>query len=335
MNTLSSILPRTRDSFILMTLVCVVMWTSLVPARTVDPLPSWNDTAPKKDIIAFVEAVTKEGGPHFVPPELRIATFDNDGTLWTEKPYYTQLYFTVDRIKALAPKHPEWENEKPFKYALKDHMKGLSAEGKKGLFELLAAIHAGMTSEEFTDIASGWINSKQHPALKRKYADVVYQPMLELVAYLHAKGFKVFIVTGASQEFVRSFSQEVYGIPREQVIGSSVKTRFEMRNGRPVLVRGPKLFHFDKREGKAIGIQKYIGQRPIAAFGNSDGDLQMLQWTTAGDGLRLGAIIHHTDAKREVAYDSGLDKALEEAEQHGWIVVDMKKDWKTVFPEGK
>ena len=318
-----------------MILVCIVASAPLTPARTADPLPSWNDTAAKKAIIAFVEAVTKEGGPHFVPPEERIATFDNDGTLWTERPVYTQLFFIIDRIKALAPQHPEWKNQEPFKSVLAGNMKGLSAIGKKGFLELLAAIHTGVTTDEFTAIVTDWIESNEHPTLKRKYAEVAYQPMLELLAYLRANGFKTYIVTGASQEFVRPFAEKVYGIPPEQVIGSSVETRFEMRDGRPVLVREPKLFHFDKRQGKAIGIQKFVGRRPIAAFGNSDGDLQMLEWTTGGDGLRLGLIVHHTDGDREEAYDRGLDKALKEAKQKGWTVVDMRKDWKTIFPSGK
>lgn len=313
----------------------MALWASLVSTGMADPLPSWNDTAAKKDIMAFVEAVTKEGGPHFVPSDARIATFDNDGTLWAEKPVYTQLYFLIDRIKALVPQHPEWKTQAPFKYALKGDLKALAATGKKGLLELFAAVHTGMTTDEFNDVARNWINTQQHPEFKRKYTDVVYQPMLELLAYLRSKGFKVFIVTGASQELVRSFSQQVYGIPPEQVIGSSVRTRFEMRDGKPVLVREPDIFHFDKREGKVIGIQKFIGRRPLAAFGNSDGDLQMLQWTTAGSGLRLGVLIHHTDAEREAAYESGLDKALKEAKQHGWVVVDMKRDWKTVFPKSK
>ena len=335
MNICSNMLPRERCYAGLVALVFVLASASLASAGSADPLPSWNDTAPKKAIVAFVEAVTREDGPHYVPPDKRIATFDNDGTLMVEKPVYTQLYFIKDRIKALAPEHPEWKESEPFKSLPRDGKKMLAKLGKKGLLELLAVTNAGITTDEFSRIATDWIMTKKHPAFKRPYTELVYQPMLELLAYLRANGFKTFVVTGASQELVRPLADKVYGIPPEQVIGSSVQTRFEMRDGKPVLVREPDLFLFNKMAGKVLAIQKFIGHRPIAAFGNSHGDVEMLQWTTASDGLRFGLLVHHTDGAREAAYDTGLGKALDAAKQQGWTVVDMKKDWKTVFPGGK
>jgi hypothetical protein len=302
-----------------------------------DPLPSWNNGAPKQAIIAFVERVTKEGGPDFVPVAERIATFDNDGTLWAEQPIYFQVAFVFDRIKALAPQHPEWKTQQPYKAVLDGDMQALAASGEKGVLELIAVTHTGMTTDEFFTIVSDWTATAQHPRFQRPYIACVYQPMLELLAYLRANSFKTFIVSGGGVEFMRAFAEKVYGIPPEQVVGSQGKLKFEVRDGKPVLVKLPEVQFVDDQEGKPSGIQTFIGRRPIAAFGNSDGDLQILQWTTAGAGPRLGLIVHHTDAEREWAYDRAshvgrLDKALDEAKAKGWLVVDMQKDWKTVFP---
>jgi len=300
-------------------------------------LPSWNETAPQKAIIAFVERVTKEGSPDFVRPAERIAVFDNDGTLWAEQPMYFQLLFVADRVKALAPQHPEWKTKEPFASLLKGDMKGVAAAGEKGAVELMAATHTGMTTEEFATIVNDWITTAKHPKTGKLYTEMVYQPMLELLAYLRANDFKTFIVSGGGIEFMRPWSEKVYGIPPEQVVGSSGKLKFEMRDGKPVLMKLPAVDFVDDKEGKPVGIQKHIGRRPIAAFGNSDGDHQMLQWTAAGPGPRLCLIVHHTDAEREWAYDrvshmGKLDKALDEAKERGWAVVSMKDDWKTIFP---
>ncbi len=310
-------------------------------AHAAGPLPSWNEGPTKASIVEFVNKVTKEGSPTFVPESERIATFDNDGTLWAEQPMYFQLFFTLDRVRALAPQHPEWKTTQPFKAALEGDMKTLAASGEKGLLELLMATHAGMTTSEFEAIVKQWIATARHPTTGRPYTKMVYQPMLELLAYLRANGFKTYIVSGGGIEFIRPWSDEVYGVPPEQVIGSSIKTKFEMRDGKPVLVRLPEINFINDKEGKPIGINQYIGRRPIAAFGNSDGDLQMLQWTTAGDGPRFALYVHHTDAKREWAYDresivGRLDKGLDEARAKNWTVVDMKNDWKVIFPpDGK
>ena len=302
-----------------------------------DPLASWNDGTAKQAIVEFVAAVTDKGGPDYVPPAERIAVFDNDGTLWSEKPAYFQLLFAIDRIKALAPQHPEWKTQQPFKAVLENDIKALAASGEKGLIQLVMASHAGMTTDEFEQIVADWLATARHPKFKRRYTDLVFQSMLELLAYLRANGFKTFIVSGGGIEFMRPFTEKVYGIPPEQVIGSSIKTKFELRDGKPVLVRLPEIFFIDDQAGKPVGIQKFIGRRPIAAFGNSDGDLQMLQWAAAGSGKRLMLIVHHTDAEREWAYDrkspiGHLDKALDEANARGWTVVDMKKDWKVIYP---
>ena len=300
-------------------------------------LPSWNDGAAKTSISEFVATVTKEG-PDFVPPAERIAVFDNDGTLWAEQPMYFQFLFMLDRVKALAPQHPEWKTQEPFASILKGDVKSAFAGGEKSLGQMMMTTHAGMTSEEFEKIVSSWIATAKHPKTGRLYTEMVYQPMLELLACLRAKGFKTFIVSGGGVEFMRPWSERVYGIPPEQVIGSSIKTKFDLRDGKPVLVRLPEINFIDDGPGKPVGIQMQIGRRPLAAFGNSDGDLQMLQWTSAGNGPRFGLIVHHTDAEREWAYDRNsptgrLDKALDEARAKGWTVVDMKKDWKTIFPE--
>ncbi len=301
------------------------------------PLPSWNDGATKQSILDFVAAVTREGSPNFVPVPQRIATFDNDGTLWVEQPMYVQLAFALDRVKALAPLHPEWKKKQPFKAVLDRDVKALAASGEKGLVEIIATTHAGMTTAEFARIVSDWLSSARDTRFRRPYTELVYQPMLELLAYLRANGFKTFIVSGGGIEFMRPWSERVYGIPPDQVVGSSIKTRFEMRDGRPTLFRLPQVNFVDDKTGKPIGINEHIGQRPIAAFGNSDGDLEMLQWTTMSGGLRLGLLVHHTDAEREYAYDrkshiGKLDKALDAAKVNKWTVVDMKRDWKVIFP---
>jgi phosphoserine phosphatase len=321
----------------LLFLVAFYIASFSLPAFAADPLPSWNDTAQKKAIVAFVERVTKESSLDFVPPESRIATFDQDGTLWAEQPMYFQFFFALDRVKALAPQHPEWKDKEPFASLLKGDMKGALAGGERAMLEIVRATHAGMTTEEFAQTVKDWIATARHPRTKRPYTEMVYQPMLELLAYLRANGFKTFIVSGGGIEFMRPWTEKVYGIPPEQVIGSSIKTKFELRDGKPVLVRLPEVDFIDDKAGKPVAINQHIGRRPIAAFGNSDGDLQMLQWTTAGSGARFALLVHHTDAEREWAYDrtssiGRLDKALDEAQAKGWTVVDMKNDWKIIFP---
>ena len=302
-----------------------------------DPLPSWNDGAARKAVVEFVKATTTKGSPKFVPPAERIAVFDNDGTLWAEQPMYFQAFFVFDRIKALAPQHPEWKDKEPFASVLKGDLKSALAGGEQALMEMVMATHAGMTTEEFEKIVKDWIATAKHPVTRRPYTEMVYQPMLEVLAYLRANGFKTFVVSGGGIEFMRPWTEKVYGIPPEQVVGSSVKTEFELRDGKPVLVRLPELNFIDDKGGKPVGINQHIGRRPVAAFGNSDGDLQMLQWTAAGPGARFTLIVHHDDAEREWAYDrqshiGTLDKALDEASAKGWTIVSMKNDWKTVFP---
>lgn len=309
---------------------------SALTALAADPLPSWNDTPPKQAIMTFVDKITKEGSPDFVPVPERIATFDNDGTLWAEQPMYFQLLFALDRVQALAPQHPEWKDKGPFAALLKGDVNAALAGGEKAMLEIIMATHAGMTTEEFEQIVTDWIATARHPQTGRLSTEMVYQPMLELLAYLRTNSFKTYIVSGGGVEFMRPWTEKVYGIPPEQVIGSSIRTKFEMRDGKPVLLRLPDLNFIDDKAGKPVGIHQHIGRRPIAAFGNSDGDLQMLQWTEAGTGPRFMVLIHHTDADREWAYDriSGighLDKALDEARGKSWTVVDMAKDWKTIF----
>ncbi|MGO7668465.1 MULTISPECIES: HAD family hydrolase [Rhizobium] len=304
-----------------------------------DPLPSWNETASKSAIVSFVAKVTGQGSPDFIPEPERVAVFDNDGTLWVEQPMYTQLAFALDRVKVLAPQHPEWKETQPFKAVLEGDMKALAASGEKGLVELIMATHAGMTSSDFQKIVTDWLASARDPKFKRPYTELVYQPMVELLAYLRANGFKTFIVSGGGIEFMRPWAEKVYGVPPEQVIGSSIKTEFRMQDDTPTLYRLPEVNFIDDKAGKPVGINQQIGRRPIAAFGNSDGDLEMLQWTTmAGAPARLGVLIHHTDAEREYAYDRDtefgrLDKALDAAAITGWTVVDMKADWKQVFKD--
>jgi phosphoglycolate phosphatase-like HAD superfamily hydrolase len=306
-----------------------------------DPLPSWNDGPVKQSITDFVTRVTKQGGTDFVPAEQRIATFDNDGTLWCEQPVYFQVAFAFDRVKAMAPQHPEWKTTQPFKAILDKDIKALAAAGDKGLLQIMAATHAGITTDHFSKAVVDWTTTARHPRFNRPYPQLVYQPMLELLAYLRANGFKTFVVSGGGIEFMRPWMEKVYGIPPEQVVGSSGMVKFETdANGKPELMKLAKIEFVDDGPGKPVGINRFIGRRPILAFGNSDGDLQMLQWTTAGDGARFAGLVHHTDAEREYAYDrqskvGKLDKALDEAAVRNWSVVDMKRDWKTVFPETK
>jgi phosphoglycolate phosphatase-like HAD superfamily hydrolase len=314
-----------------------VAWAA--PGLAQEPLRSWNDTAPRKAIVEFVERVTKPDSPDFVPPAQRIATFDNDGTLWAEQPLYFQFLFAIDRIKALAPQHPEWKDREPFASLLKGDAKAALAAGDHALIEIVTATHAGMTTDAFETVVRDWLATARHPTTGRPLTEMTYRPMLELLDYLRGHHFKTFIVSGGGVEFMRAFAEKVYGIPPEQVIGSTGKQRFEMRDGRPVLVKLPAVDFIDDKEGKPISIQRVIGRRPIAAFGNSDGDLQMLQWTCGAPGPRFCLYVHHTDAEREWAYDrqsgiGGLDKGLDAAAAHGWTVVDMKRDWKTVFPPG-
>ncbi|WP_244441712.1 HAD family hydrolase [Rhizobium grahamii] len=318
--------------------VAILLFVTAAQAQS-DPLPSWNDTAPKASIIAFVEKVTKEGSPEFVSEPQRIAVFDNDGTLWVEHPMYTQLAFALDRVKALAPQHPEWRTKQPFKAAIEGDMETLASSGDKGLLELLMATHAGMTVDDFQKVVTDWLSTARDPRFNRPYTELAYQPMVELLAYLRANGFKTFIVSGGGIEFMRPWTEKVYGVPPEQVVGSSIKTEFRMQDDMPTLFRLPDVNFIDDKAGKPVGINQQIGRRPIAAFGNSDGDLEMLQWTTmAGAPARLGMLVHHTDAEREYAYDRNtefgrLDKALDAAAIAGWTVIDMKADWKTIFKD--
>jgi len=324
-----------RFLFIIMTLAVGMAIASAAAAA--DALPSWRDGPAKQAIVRFVEDVTKKGGTAFIPPAERIAVFDNDGTLWVEQPMYVQLAFALDRIKALAPAHPEWRDKQPFKAAIEGDLKTVAAGGEHALLELVMATHAGMTTDAFAQTAEEWLATAKHLRFNRLYTELVYQPMLELLAYLRTNGFKTFIVSGGGIEFMRPWTEKIYGIPSEQVIGSSIKTKYEVRGGKPVIVRLPEIDFIDDKDGKPVGINKFIGRRPVMAFGNSDGDFQMLEWTTSGSGARFGLIVHHTDAVREYAYDressiGRLDKTLEEAKVEGWIVVDMKKDWRHIFP---
>ena len=306
-------------------------------ARGADPLPSWNEGTAKQSITAFVEKVTKEGTPGFVPVPERIATFDNDGCLWAEQPLYFQLFFALDRVKALAPQHPEWRDKEPFASLLKGDVKAALAGGEASLVQIVMATHAGLTTEEFEKAVSEWIATAKHPQTGKPCTSMVYQPMLELLTYLRTNEFKTFIVSGGGIEFMRPWTEKVYGIPPEQVVGSSGGLKYELREGKPTLIKLPEIALNDDKEGKPIGIQRHIGRRPLAAFGNSDGDLQMLQWTAAGPGSRFCLYVHHTDAEREYAYDRAshigkLDKGLDEAAAKGWTVVDMKRDWKVIYP---
>ncbi len=323
---------------LLLTLSACQNQTPVQPAPVVhqDPLPSWNDTAPKKSIIDFVDRVTKPGGPDFVPVVDRIATFDNDGTLWVEYPLYTQVFYAFDQIKQMAPKHPEWKNKQPFKGVIEGDMKAVATSGEKGLLQIVAVTSSGMTSADFAKSVSDWLAQTHDRRFNHPYTDLTYQPMIELLAYLRANGFKTFIVSGGEVGFMRPFTEKAYGIPPEQVVGSTLKTQLQTRNGTPVIMRLPQIDFIDDGPGKPVGIDTFIGKRPIAAFGNSDGDQQMLEWTAAGPGPHLLLLVHHTDAQREYAYDrqspvGKLDKALDEATAKGWTVVSMKDDWKKIF----
>jgi phosphoserine phosphatase len=315
-------------------------------AFAADPLPSWNDGPTKQGIISFVEKVTKEGSPTFVLPAERIATFDNDGTLWCEQPVPVQLYFALDRVKALAPQHPEWKDQEPFASLLKGDMKTALAGGDRALLEIIMATHAGMTTVEFEQIVKDWIATAKHPKTGKLFTEMVYQPMLEVLAYLRANGFKNYIVSGGGIEFMRPWAEQIYGIPPEQVIGSSIKTKFEMRDGQPVLMRLPELNFNDDKADKPVGINQHIGRRPIAAFGNSRGDQEMLEYTQGGSGARFMLLVLHDDAAREYAYGPALglpdvklgaftQSVYDEAQKEGWTVVSMKDDWKQVFPAGQ
>jgi hypothetical protein len=331
-----------RQNFLAAALIGAAAFTTTI-SRAADPLPSWNDGPAKQSVITFVEKVSKEGSPAFVPPAERIATFDNDGTLWSEQPVPVQLYFALDRVKALAPQHPEWKTKEPFASLFKGDLKAAFAGGDHALLEIMMATHAGMTTVEFEQIVKDWIATAKHPKTGKLFTEMTYEPMLELLAYLRANGFKNFIVSGGGIEFMRPWAERVYGIPPEQVIGSSIKTKFEMRDGKPVLVRLPQLNFNDDKGDKPVGINQHIGRRPIAAFGNSVGDQQMLEYTQGGSGARFELLVLHDDAAREYAYGPALGlpnpklgaftpSLYEEAKREGWTVVSMKNDWKQVFP---
>ncbi|WP_027252749.1 HAD family hydrolase [Photobacterium halotolerans] len=322
--------------FLLLLLLNAVITTAASAAT--DPLPSWNDTATKQQMMQFVEQTTDSSSAQFVPASERIATFDNDGTLWAEQPAYFQLFYAIDRVKALADKHPEWKTEEPFASILKGDMEGVKKSGMEGLMKLVMVTHANMTTEQFSQSVEQWMQTAKHPVTNKPFTDMVYQPMLELLNYLHSNGYKTYIVSGGGVEFMRTWAPQVYGIPPEQIIGSSIKTEYKLIDGKPAITRLPEIDFIDDKEGKPVNIQKIIGRRPVIAFGNSDGDLAMLQWTKAGSGPRMSLLLHHTDAEREWAYDKEssighLDKALSVAEKEQWIVVDMKQDWKQVFPQ--
>ena len=332
-----------KSLFFTLALLTLSLANSTAAPQVADPLPSWNDGATKKAIIDFVTKVTKEGSPDFVPvPEL-IATFDNDGTLWCEKPLPVQLYFALDRVKELAPQHPEWKDKEPFASLLKGDFKTAMAGGDRAIAELIVATHTGMTTTQFEQIVTDWIATAKHPKFKRPYTECVYQPMLELLAYMRANGFKTFIVSGGGIEFMRPWAEKVYGIPPEQVVGSSVKTKFEMRDGKPVLERLPEMNFVDDKAGKPIGILQHIGRRPVAAFGNSTGDREMLEYTQGGSGARFMLLVLHDDAMNEYAYgpaqglpDTNMgtftQELYDQTKKDGWSVGSMKKDWKRIFP---
>jgi phosphoglycolate phosphatase-like HAD superfamily hydrolase len=317
-------------------LAAAVFSAGTARAANADPLPSWNEGAAKHALLAFVRR-SVEPGPGFVEPAQRIATFDNDGTLWSEQPVYFQLAFAIDRVVALAPRHPEWKTKEPFRSLLRGDVRAALAGGQKAAVEILAATHAGMTTDEFADIVSQWVLTARHPRNGRPYTEMVYQPMLELLAHLRQNEFKTYIVSGGGVEFLRVWAERVYGIPPEQVVGSSGVTTFQIRPSGPVLLKGAEVAFIDDGPGKPVAIQRFIGRRPLLAFGNSDGDLQMLEWTAARRGPRLMGLVHHTDAVREWAYDRGspigkLEEALRAAQAQGWLVVDMKRDWKRIYP---
>jgi hypothetical protein len=332
---------RNRKLIIIGLLSLVLAFTATV-AGAQDQLPFWNDGPAKQAIVKFVQTTTDKSSPAFVPSAERIATFDNDGTLWVEHPMYTQLAFALDRIKELAPQHPEWKTTQPFKAVLGNDLEALAAEGEKGMVELVMASHAGMSTAEFEAIVTDWLDKARHPRFKRRYTELAYQPMLELLAYLRTNGFKTFIVSGGGVEFMRPMTEKVYGIPPEQVVGSTIKIKYEIKDGKPVLMRLPQIEFIDDKAGKPVGINMFIGRRPIAAFGNSAGDREMLEWTGAGSGARLMMLVFHDDAEREYAYGpaNGLadtkfgtfpQSLMDEANKKGWVVISMKNDWKTIF----
>ena len=310
--------------------------SAMAMGRADEVLPSWNENASREAVIDFVERVTREGGADFVPAPERIAVFDNDGTLWAEQPIYFQLAFALDRIRAMAPDHPEWKTEAPFQAVLEGDHEAILASGKEGLVKIVMASHANQTTEEFAAEVDAWVETARHPRFDRPYTELVYQPMLELLEYLRANDFKTYIVSGGGIDFMRVFAEEVYGIPPEQVVGTRIESKYEVRDGTPVIIRQPEIAFIDDKEGKPLGIHQHIGRRPIFAAGNSDGDFQMLEWTTTGEGPRFGLLVHHTDEEREWAYDRDshigkLVRGLDEAETRGWHLVDMKADWKTIF----
>jgi hypothetical protein len=306
-------------------------------AKWIDPLPSWNEGETKNSILEFVNEVTDPASEKFIEVADRIATFDNDGNLWSEQPAYFQLFFAIDRVKLLAPEYPEWKTQQPFKAVLEDDFKTLASFGEHGLIEIVMATHGNITTDEFETIVKDWLNTAKHPRFDRPYTQLVYQPMLELLDYLRSKDFKTFVVSGGGIEFMRPWVEEVYGIPRDQVVGSSIKTEFTFQDGVPVIMRLPEMDFIDDKGGKPVGIHRFIGRKPVFASGNSDGDLPMLQWTASGEGARFMLYLHHTDGEREWAYDreshvGRLDKGLDEAREKGWTVIDMKEDWKVIYP---
>jgi hypothetical protein len=315
--------------------LCIMLATSPY-AWSADDLQSWNDGPSKKSITDFVERVTKDGSADFIPVPERVAVFDNDGTLWAEQPLYFQLFFALDRVKAMAPDHPEWKTQEPFASLLKGDVKGALAGGEKAIMEIVMATHSGMSSDEFDAIVRDWVKTAKHPKSGKHYTEMVYQPMVELLKYLRDNGFRTYIVSGGGIDFMRPWTEEIYGIPPEQVVGSSGKIAFEMLDGKGVIMRIPEVNFIDDKAGKPVGIHQHIGRRPVMAFGNSDGDLQMLQWTCTRQGASLCAYVHHTDAKREWAYDRNssigrLAKGLDEAKSQNWTLIDMKEDWNRVF----
>lgn len=329
-----------RALFALLLVVQLGIGPTAIVTLAADPLPSWNDGPTKQSIVTFVERVTKQGGADFVPVAERIATFDNDGTLWCEQPMYVQAVFMHDRVLELAPEHPDWKTLEPYRSLLSGEKKSVLELGQQGIAEVVGATHGGVTPEAFQQSVSVWLTKARHPRFERHYTQLVYQPMLELLAYMRANQFKTYVVSGGGVEFMRPWADGAYGIPPEQIIGSTVQTKFEMRDEQAMLFQQPKIDFIDDRDGKPVAINRIIGRRPIAAFGNSDGDLEMLQWTTAGAGARFGLIVHHTDAEREYAYDRDsrvgrLAKALDQAPQRGWTVVNMKTDWRVIFPPSK
>jgi phosphoserine phosphatase len=328
---------KTRALFLLKGFVGIFVICSCCISCANAELTSWNEGTAKESILEFVNAVTDKSGPDYVKPADRIAVFDNDGTMWVESPMYTQALFAFDRVKALAPQHPEWKTTQPFQGVLENDMKAVGASGMKGLMEIIIATHSGMTAEEFDQEISSWLATTKQKKFNRLYTELIYQPQVELLNYLRANGFKTFIVSGGGIAFMRTFSEKAYGIPPQQVVGSNVVTEFQMKDGKPTLVRQPKVDFINDKAGKPVGIYQHIGRRPILAFGNSDSDMQMIEYTMAGEGRRLGLFVHHTDADREYAYDrkshvGTLDKALDQAAANGWLIVEMKKDWKQIFP---